>query len=86
MNLHYVASVAEEIGLVGGRLASYSVHPTIGISCDVAFVSDATPEEAKVIGDVRLGSGVALARGPIYHEDFAISSRQPPRRKGLRIR
>lgn len=68
VNLHYVASVAEEIGLVGGRLASYSVHPTIGISCDVAFASDATPEDAKVVGDVRLGSGVALARGPIYHE------------------
>lgn len=65
MNLHYVASVAEEIGLVGGRLASYSVHPTIGISFDVAFASDATPEDAKVIGDVRLGSGVELARGPI---------------------
>lgn len=68
VNLHFVASVAEEIGLVGGRLASYAVHPTIGISCDVAFASDATPEDAKVVGDVKLGAGVALARGPIYHD------------------
>lgn len=68
VNLHFVASVAEEIGLVGGRLASFAVHPTIGISCDVAFASDANPEDAKVVGDVKLGAGVALARGPIYHE------------------
>lgn len=68
VNLHFVSSVAEEIGLVGGRLASYAVAPTIGISCDVAFASDANPEDAKVIGELKLGKGVALARGPIYHE------------------
>lgn len=68
VNLHFVSSVAEEIGLVGGRLASYAVAPTIGISCDVAFASDANPEDAKVIGELKLGKGVSLARGPIYHE------------------
>lgn len=68
VNLHFVSSVAEEIGLVGGKLASYNVHPTIGISCDVAFAGDVNTEDAKVIGDLKLGGGVALARGPIYHE------------------
>lgn len=68
VNLHFVCSVAEEIGLVGGRLASFNVKPDIGISCDVAFTSDASKEDAKVIGEVVLGKGVALARGPIYHE------------------
>ena len=67
VNVHYVSSVCEEIGLVGGRLASFSVHPTIGISCDVAFAGDAQREDAKVVGDVRLGGGAVLACGPIYH-------------------
>jgi endoglucanase len=67
VNVHYVSSVCEEIGLVGGRLASYAVHPDIGISCDVAFASDMQGDDAKVIGDIRLGAGGALAVGPIYH-------------------
>lgn len=83
VNLHFVASVAEEIGLVGGRLASYAVHPTIGISCDVAFASDATVEDAKVVGDVRLGAGVALARGPIYHEGLRSLFAETAERNGI---
>ena len=67
VNLHYVSSVCEEIGLVGGRLASYAVKPDIGISCDVAFASDIQSDDARVIGDVALGRGAALAVGPIYH-------------------
>lgn len=83
VNLHFVASVAEEIGLVGGRLASFAVHPTIGISCDVAFASDANPEDAKVVGDVKLGGGVALARGPIYHEGLRTLFASVAERQGI---
>lgn len=68
VNLHYVSSVCEEIGLIGGRLASYTVHPDIGISCDVGFASDAPGGDAKEIGDLALGKGGALAIGPIYHK------------------
>lgn len=83
VNVHFVASVAEEIGLVGGRLASYAVAPTIGISCDVAFASDATPEDAKVVGDLKLGRGVALARGPIYHEGLRCLFASVAEEKGI---
>lgn len=83
VNIHFVSSVAEEIGLVGGRIASYSVHPTIGISCDVAFASDANPEDAKVIGDVRLGAGVALARGPIYHDGLRAVFETAAKNRGI---
>ena len=69
VNVHYVSSVCEEIGLVGGRLASYSVHPTIGISCDVGHASDGpVGDDVKSIGDIRLGRGAALSVGPIYHK------------------
>lgn len=68
VNVHYVSSVCEEIGLIGGRLASFAVNPAIGISCDVAFAGDAQKDDAKVVGNIRLGEGVALAVGPIYHK------------------
>jgi endoglucanase len=71
VNLHYVSSVCEEIGLVGGRLASYAVHPTIGISCDVGFAEGPTGDDIKVCGDIKLGRGGALAVGPIYHKALA---------------
>lgn len=67
-NLHYVSSVCEEIGLIGGRLASFNVHPDIGVSCDVGHATDAVPDDAKVIGDLRLGKGAIVAVGPIYHK------------------
>ena len=70
VNVHYVSSVCEEIGLVGGRLASYSVHPEIGISCDVCFASDAQKDDAKVVGDIQLGRGASLAYGPIYNKNL----------------
>ena len=68
VNVHYVSSVCEEIGLVGGRLASYSVNPTIGISCDVTFAVDAHKDDVKSSGDIRLGRGGSLSLGPIYHK------------------
>lgn len=70
-NVHFVASVCEEIGLVGGKIASYNVNPDIGISCDVAFATDAHNGDAKVVGDIKLGKGGALAIGPIYHKGLA---------------
>lgn len=67
VNVHFVSSVCEEIGLVGGRLASFSVNPTIGICCDVTFAEAPTGDDSKVTGDIRLGGGAAVSRGPIYH-------------------
>lgn len=67
VNVHYVASVQEEVGLVGGMTTAYDVNPAIGVCCDVTFASDAQKEDRKVVGDVRLGRGPALGVGPTYH-------------------
>ena len=85
VNLHYVSSVCEEIGLVGGRLASYAVHPDIGISCDVAFAGDVQREDAKVVGDVVLGKGGALAVGPIYHKGLREHFLATASKKGIPV-
>ena len=67
VNVHYVASVQEEVGLVGGYTTAYDVKPDIGICCDVTFASDAQKEDRKSNGDIRLGAGAVLAVGPTYH-------------------
>ncbi len=65
--LHMVASVQEEVGLVGGITAAYDINPHIGLCVDVAFATDAQKEDRKVAGDIRLGAGPVVGIGPTYH-------------------
>lgn len=65
--LHMVASVQEEIGLVGGITAAYDINPHIGLCVDVTFATDAQKEDRKVAGDIRIGQGPVLGIGPTYH-------------------
>lgn len=85
VNVHYVSSVCEEIGLVGGHVASYAVHPDIGISCDVAFAGDGPGDDAKVVGDIRLGKGAALAVGPIYHKGLVEHLKATAEKAGVAV-
>ena len=85
VNVHYVSSVCEEIGLVGGRLASYAVHPTIGISCDVGFAAAPTGDDIKVCGDQQLGKGASLAVGPIYHRGLLDHLRRTARAHAIAV-
>jgi putative aminopeptidase FrvX len=59
-----VATVQEEIGLRGAITSSYSVHPDAGIAVDVTFASDHPETDPKKIGEVKLGKGPVLHRGP----------------------
>jgi len=65
--LHMVASVQEEVGLVGGITTAYDINPHIGFCVDVTFASDAQKEDRKVVGDIRIGGGPVLGVGPTYH-------------------
>ncbi len=59
-----VATVQEEVGLRGAITSSYRVHPDAGIAIDVGFASDHPDTEPKKIGEVKLGKGPNLHRGP----------------------
>ena len=59
-----VATVQEEIGLRGAITSSYSVHPHAGIAVDVGFSSDHPDTDPKKTGEVALGKGPVLHRGP----------------------
>lgn len=59
-----VATVQEEVGLRGATTSAYRVHPQAGIAIDVGFASDHPDTDPKSLGEVKLGKGPILHRGP----------------------
>ncbi|GHT19337.1 endoglucanase [Planctomycetales bacterium] len=59
-----VSTVQEEVGLRGSRTSSFGVDPHIGIATDVTFATDCPTIEKKQNGDVKLGGGPVITRGP----------------------
>lgn len=73
VDLYGVSSVQEEIGLRGGTTSSYTVNPDIGICVEVDFATDQPDVERKHNGEVALGKGPILTRGPnINHALFEL--------------
>jgi putative aminopeptidase FrvX len=64
VDLYGVSSVQEEVGLRGGRTSAYSIDPDVGICVEVDFSTDQPDLDKKSVGDVKLGSGPILPRGP----------------------
>ncbi len=63
-SVYGVATVQEEIGLRGAKTSAYGVSPDVGIAIDVTFASDFPSVDKKKIGDIKLGGGPVIARGP----------------------
>lgn len=59
-----LSAVQEEIGLRGTKAAAFSVNPDIGLATDVTFTSDVPKIKSERVGDVQLGNGPVLAKGP----------------------
>lgn len=59
-----VATVQEEVGLRGAITSSYNVNPDAGFAVDVTFASDHPETDPKKLGEVKLGGGPVLHRGP----------------------
>ena len=59
-----VATVQEEVGLRGAITAAYNVNPDAGFAIDVTFASDHPETNPKKTGEVKLGEGPVLHRGP----------------------
>lgn len=62
--LYCVSTVQEEIGLRGAQTSSYQVDPHVAIAVDVTHATDCPTIEKKSEGDIRLGSGPVVYRGP----------------------
>jgi endoglucanase len=62
--VYCVSTVQEEIGLRGATTSAYGINPHIGIAVDVCHATDTPGNDKKQLGDVRLGAGPVLFRGP----------------------
>jgi tetrahedral aminopeptidase len=63
-SVHGVSTVQEEVGLRGSRTSAFGIDPMIGIATDVTFATDQPGVEPKQVGDIKLGGGPVIARGP----------------------
>lgn len=62
--LYAVATVQEEIGLRGAITSTYGVHPHIGVAVDVTHATDYPTMDKTQEGDIKLGGGPVIYRGP----------------------
>jgi len=62
--LYAVSTVQEELGLRGARTSAFGIDPQVGVAVDVTHATDCPTVEKKEEGDVRLGKGPAIHRGP----------------------
>ena len=62
--LYAVSTVQEELGLRGARTSAFGVDPQVGVAVDVTHATDCPTIEKKEEGDVRLGRGPVIHRGP----------------------
>lgn len=70
-DIYLVASNYEEIGMRGAMVAAQSIRPDMCICVDVTHATDYPTMDHIRDGDIKLGKGCVLAKGPnIHHEVF----------------
>ena len=62
--LYAVSTVQEEIGLRGAQTSAFGIDPQVGIAVDVTHATDSPTVDKKQEGDVSLGKGPVIYRGP----------------------
>jgi len=68
IGVYAVSTVQEEIGLRGARTSAYGIDPQIGVAIDVTHATDCPTIQKNQQGDIRLGSGPVVVRGPNINE------------------
>jgi endoglucanase len=67
VTLHATATVQEELGLRGARMAGYSLEPDAALVVDVTFATDVPDVAETQHGEVALGEGPTLKHGKENH-------------------
>ncbi|MEZ4673525.1 MAG: M42 family metallopeptidase [Caldilineaceae bacterium] len=62
--VYAVSTVQEEIGLRGAQTSTFGVDPLIGIAVDVTHATDCPTIDKRQHGDIKLGGGPVIDRGP----------------------
>lgn len=66
-DLYFVSTVQEEVGLRGATTSAQGILPQAGVAVDVCHATDTPGNDRKLVGEVKLGSGPVLHRGPNFH-------------------
>ncbi len=66
VGVYAVSTVQEEVGLRGAKTSAFGIDPQIGIAVDVTFATDCPTIEKKQNGEVKLGGGPVISRGPNF--------------------
>ena len=69
--VYSVSTVQEEIGLRGAKTAAFSVNPHIGIAVDVTHATDCPTIDKRQQGEIELGNGPVIFRGPNINPSVA---------------
>jgi len=64
VSAYAAATVQEEIGLRGARTSAFGIDPHAGIAIDVTHATDCPTVDKKQEGDIKLGGGPVVYRGP----------------------
>jgi putative aminopeptidase FrvX len=62
--LYSVSTVQEEIGLRGAQTSAYGIDPHVGIGVDVTHATDCPTIDKRQQGDIAVGKGPVIFRGP----------------------
>lgn len=64
VGMYSVSTVQEEIGLRGAKTSAYGIDPHVGVAIDVTHATDCPMIDKYQQGDIRLGAGPVVVRGP----------------------
>ncbi|MFC1758314.1 M42 family metallopeptidase [Planctomycetota bacterium] len=62
--VYAVSTVQEEIGLRGAKTSAFSIDPHVGIAVDVTHATDCPTIDKRQNGEISLGKGPVVFRGP----------------------
>jgi endoglucanase len=82
-SVYGVSTVQEEVGLRGGRTSAFGIDPDVGLCVEVTFATDHPGVDKKAIGDVQVGKGPVLSRGPNINPRLFELLRATAQEKGI---
>lgn len=71
IGFYAVSTVQEEIGLRGAKTAAFTVDPHVGIAVDVTHATDCPTIDKRQEGEIDLGGGPVIVRGPNINPEVA---------------
>ncbi len=82
-SLAVASTVQEEIGLRGARTAAFGIDPQVGIAVDVTHATDCPTIDKRQRGEIGLGEGPVIVRGPNVNPRVGERLRSLAAEKGL---